>query len=325
MGYNKLVAALILVFVACASCSKEQQTSYLPIEGEIEVHLDSIISQPPLNAMSMVATKDFLVVANAGRDSIIDIYTLPSGEFIGSGVVAGEGPGEIVRPDIRTLAVINENIINIQTGKPGVSADISLPNLKVTAKSYTLPSQWDFAQAIVPVDNGYIMQEGSLPNNWALTDNTGNIKTVFHTEIPKSIAEKTSGNEFAQILAKTSVGLYSKEAGRMAICYKMFPEIHLFDINGEKKNILKNDSPWTGDALWIVGAQSTSGAIYINIHNPSDKDFSESSIIVIDWNGNVKSCYKVPKAVGAFCVAENIRTIFFTGYHESDYIFKFDI
>lgn len=322
-----ICATSTLILVTNISCT-EEHTSYLPIEGETKVHIDSLISHPPLNAMSMGATKDFLVVANSGRDSIIDLYALPSGEFICCGVVAGGGPGEVIHPDTRGMTITDDSLINIPTGKPHISAVISLPELKVTNQTIPIPNGWNFTQAMVPINNmkGYFMQNGSLPNNWALVDESGAIKTNYDTEIPKSMAKKVSHNEFAQILARSSIGVYSAKAQRFAVCYKTFPEVRIFDINGKQINILRNnDHTWTGEKLWIVSAQSTSESIFINIHNPDDREFTESSVIEIDWDGNVKSSYKVPRAVGAFCVTNDSHTVFFTGNRDSDYIYKFEI
>lgn len=310
------------IIILCVGCNRNGKTAYLPVEGETTVTLDSIASPAILNATAMTISGEYLAVVNSGRDSIVDIFNLADGSYAGSGIRNGEGPDEILAPNLMQIADAGENLIAIMTGAPSEVAMISLPDMRVRKQEYRLPEEWGYVQSLAPLsDDLYFAQQGDMPMNWAIADKEGNIKSLFRTELPDEITDKIPQDEFSQMMAQTATGVHSEKEGMTAICYRTTPRVALFDGQGRCTAVLNNDAPWRERSVWIVDAQDGDGSFFVNIHNPEDTDFTHSTILEIDWEGNIVNTYNVPIAVGAFAIDPGNRMLYFTTYHDSDFIY----
>lgn len=314
---------IILVLVAIfQSCNVTSSTSFVKIE-EIEkpVQIDSVSLGYLINPFSMRIIGSYLVMANAGRDSIIDICSVPELKRISSGIRHGSGPDEIISPNLASLCGSNDTAY-LMTGLSAVVAAIKIPGLdNVENKRFKLPSGWEYTQAIIPVtDDMSLMQRGTLPMDWALVTNCGDIKRILSCDIPQDVKSAVANDNFSQMQVRSSVGVVSQDGKHVAICYKCFPLIEIFDVNSEIVKYVDIDYEFKNNELWIINADCTEKSLYVNIHNPNDKDFTHSTILNVNWNGEIEAAYAIPCAVAAFCIDDKQKILYFTSVN-SDKIY----
>jgi hypothetical protein len=324
---NDLIKILVVFFAIniFISCTHEKILIDLD-EIKSEVKVDSINPNCILNPFSMRVVNHMLVISNNARDSVIDVFSLPEVTKIATGVCKGNGPDEIVSPNTASLRKYKSSTVQLQIGIPATLATIRLPDLSiVNKKTYTIPKDWKYTQSIIPIEDGLsLVQQGELPMKWATINQDGDICHTFDCEIPEQLIAQTQDDMFPQMLLRSSIAEVSSDGAHIVICYRTFPKINIFDSEGVLVKSMTINYEYTPASVWIVNMDCTDDRVYINIHNPSDKEYSQSTILSINWDGEIVKAYAVPKGVAAFCVNDQDGVIYFTT-SVADYIYTFRI
>ncbi|MCC8070286.1 MAG: TolB-like 6-bladed beta-propeller domain-containing protein [Bacteroidales bacterium] len=319
---------LILSFSAAISgCQQEKINKTFDINGGTVVALDSVATPCILNPFAMKTVGERLVIANRGRDTIFDVFSLPQCRYIASGIAQGVGPDEIYSPQPFTLARYGANEVCMATGHPCMLSIINVDPLSVAGQHrLVLPERWQYTQswALVGQDSLFA-QQGSLPMDWALLNSQGTPLATLQVEVPEEVIRAIGEGEMAESLAKSSLGAVNPHHTRLAVAYRSFPRICIYDMNLRLISELEGEYEPAGRGVWIVNVDATARALYVNLHDPHDTSFTSSTILAIDWEGRPAGQYRVPKAISAFSVDEAAGRLYFSTPVEDDHIFSFPL
>ncbi|MCC8070497.1 MAG: TolB-like 6-bladed beta-propeller domain-containing protein [Bacteroidales bacterium] len=289
--------------------------------------LDSVATPCILNPFAMKTVSDRLVIANRGRDTIFDVLSLPDCRYIASGIVQGVGPDEIYSPQPFTLARYSADEVSIATGHANWLTVVKVNPLSVVGKhQLVLPDRWQYSQswALVGLDSLFA-QQGTLPMGWALLNSLGTPLATLQVDVPEEVIRVLGEGEIAESLAKSSLGVVNPQHTRLAVAYRSFPRICIYDMNLNLISQLECPYKKKGRGVWIVNVDTSEKALYVNLHDPHDTSFSSSTILVIDWEGQLIGQYRVPKAISAFSVNPVNDRLYFATPAEDDHIFSFPL
>lgn len=318
-----------LIWLASCSTTRYQSSMSMNFNNSNIVKIDSISADCLLSTRSMAIVDDTLIVANEKNNFLFETYELPSLRHIASGGRNGQGPGELVNPNLLSMAPYFGHCISVN-GSAGFGVGIvDVESLKKVDRIFPkLPDGWYYVQDFCFLDKQLIAAErGNSPHTWAIFNLDGKIIHEFPINIPDEI--KAQGvDDFTKMAYDTSWGAASAENRTMVIGYRTFPVVEYYDFGGELKARL--ESPYSaGDKLrcWLVKMQSTKDHVYLAYNNFTSKAKSVSTIVKTDWDGNVEATYALNRTVPVFVPDEKNNRIYFRtpSENEEDYIYFFDM
>lgn len=284
---------------------------------------DSILLYP----WGMRACGSNLIVASDKRDTIFDVFTIPEIRYKSSGIIKGSGPDEVAHAMLTTLERAPQpDCLTFLTGVPSEIVTVHVPDLHVVDKSvHRMPEGWHGEQNMLkPGGDTVLAQRFDMPLDWIIADGDGNTVATLDVPVPDDILAAAGNDEWNRMLMHSAIGLRSPDGSRVAICTKVYPSVFIFDSRGNK--IGRANMPYEAQiAGYIVSADSNSEGIYVCYHDPADKEFKESTIVVIDWNGNYVKSYIVPGQVTPLTVDEEGKYIYYGGHRDENNLYQLSI
>lgn len=317
-----------LIVLSISSCGRhdEEVKGFNLLVGK-EVKVDSVMNECLMAPASMVVVGDELLVANFKRDTLVDVFELPNLAYLRSGVVKGEGPDELRHANVISMLKHDYESVSMMnmtgTGVDIIDANMLKPSGKVV---YHMPEGWTYVQTCCfSADGRQIMQRGELPMSWAVVDKDGNVECQIDPDVPQAISGEVS-DDFSNMIIKTAHCATPHGKDVIAICYKCAPVVDFYTVAGELKcRVAADYSVGDSPQMWAIGVQPTEDLLYVNYHDPSDAEFSKSTIVAFDWDGNVNESYMVDRVVGAFAVDKKNGRIYFSSKGDSDCLYWFSV
>lgn len=314
-----------LMLVSCGNSRRHEYVKVVPGKGTTVIP-DSTEVPAILNPLSAAIRGGYLVTASSDRNGVLTRFRLPSMTDTTSWGRVGNGPDELVSPGASTMAPYGGRELFMMAGLPFTAYITDPEDCNIKTKVYREPRDWGFAQSIVPVRNDTLLaQRGTLPMDWALLDYDGNAVVSLQTDFSSKIKDESKLDEMQRMFLRSSIGNVSPLGDRLIISYRSIGVIFVYDREGTLIREIGIDGDAKPDDLWIVATYPTDDALYISLHDPSDRGLTHSTVISIDWDGMLTGMYEVPKAVGAFCVDTGNRMLYFFGAHDADYVYHFKL
>lgn len=319
-----------LIWLASCSTTRYQSSMTMNFNNSNIVKIDSVSADCLLSMRSMAIVDDTLIIANEKNKFLFETYELPSLRHIASGGRNGQGPGELVNPNLFSVTPYFGHCIALKGRSSGLPIGIvDIESLQKVDRMFPeLPEGWTFTQHFFFLKPDLIAAERGLsPHTWAIFNLDGKIIHEFPLNIPDEI--KAQGvDDFTKMAYDMSWGAASADNRTMVIGYRAFPVVEYYDFGGEMKARL--ESPYSaGDKLrcWLVKMQSTKDHVYLAYNNFTPKSKSVSTIVKTDWDGNVEATYTLNRTVPVFVPDEKNNRIYFCTSSESevDYIYFFDM
>ncbi|MCC5906901.1 MAG: hypothetical protein JJU13_11875 [Balneolaceae bacterium] len=313
---------LIIIIILFSNCSKIEtdETSYRETIisdndfGEIvtlEANEIDQINTHLIHPRSIHLSDSMLVVVERDvSDGIFKIFSLTDFSFLGSYGSRGEGPGEysqIISNIVQTrdsfgkspfvvLDWVHKRLTNISL------EDILSGNIQGFEDSYILPPELMLSQRATFLNDTTVISMGGSDKGILAYVNTKTDSVSYIPFIPK-IDENLSSRDATELYRGEFV--IDKQRGRIVAATKWFPEMIIFDVEGEVQNVIRipvQDHPanklenqrtlFYKDlkitdkyiyGVYLKASQEEMGEIYNNYHS---KDFSYSTEIhVFDWSG----------------------------------------
>ena len=322
------IALLGLVIVVAGSCAdKGKETQFFDLRSGHEVEIDSVLADCVLAPAGMAMAGDELVVANFNRDTIFDVFELPSLRRVRSGGVVGQGPGELSSDQVMSLQEYDNYSVSLKDMFGGGVDIINVSDFEITDNiRLKIPEKWNYVQhAGFLSDDRQLLQCGDMPMNWVIVDRDGETVAEMSPEVPSELLA-TNDDYFGKRLIRSAHFAAPRQKDVIAICAKCYPAVDFYDGKGTLKSRMVSEfTPGDRPQMWAIYVRSTEERLYVNYHNPADTEFTRSTIVVFDWDGNVRDVYQIGKAVGVFAVDEKNGKIYFSSYGDNDYLYKFDI
>lgn len=318
-----------LISVSSCTSTETDKKIVLDLNDGQTVKVDSVPVECLLSVWSMEIVDDTLILANNKNETLFETFELPSLRHIASGGINGQGPGELTNPLLHTMRPYFGHCFALSS-QIGTSFDIvDVESLtKVDTRTHSLPQNWHFLSDYIFMPNDLLAGEnGESPHVWAIVDNNGEIVTEFPQNIPDDV-KAMAVDDFTKMVMDTSWGVASDKKRAIAIGYKVFPLVELYNYDGEF--ISSIESEYTlGEKfdLWLKNMKATDDYLYLNFKNNSPDATSAYTIVKTDWQGNIKAMYALPKPVLNFAVDEKNNKIYFNTKSSSDvdYIHYFDM
>ena len=298
------VVLMIVVLIMAGACSDHDVKLYsppdFPEQGFLQSHhlTGSLQMQYPI---SILAVQDYIYVLGSAGDTFVRIYDKVSGEFVGSAIRRGRGPGELLMPgnmyyDNEAGTVCIYDIQQMRLQKYAVGPDMEYTgSLDFGWTGNSIRNAWQISEHISVVNGQTGMDAGKqgrlqllsadnrIVGSWNMFPVRDKIqrRTYFNTVFTMS-PDKTKlaeGTLFGDILETFDLG----DAGIVGRGSRMFypPAI-------ETKGGVILDTPET--VFGFPSLCSTDEYVYgvfINGKNPDDFN----NISVFDWEGNEVATY----------------------------------
>ena len=283
-------------------------------------HIEETIMFP----WGMRAVGPNLITANHKRDTIFDAFTIPELSYTSSGIIKGAGPDEVPYAMLTTLERTSQpDCLTFLSGVPSELVTIHVPDFHIIDKSvHKMPEGWPGEQSMLRLRGDTVVaQRFDMPLEWIIVDGYGNTVATLDIPVPDDIMAAAGNDEWNNMVIHSSIGLPSPDGSRVAICTKVYPSVFIFDSKGNKINTVT--MPYVAQISgYILSADSNREAIYVCYHDPSDKEFKECTIAVIDWDGNYIKSYKVPGPAAPITVDEYGRYLYYSGHPEDDNLYR---
>lgn len=315
-----------LCSVVVASCRKGIDSTRIRLQDyeSIVAVVDSTETECLLNPFGMKATGGMLVVANNGRDTIFDTFSVPTLEYVRSGGVQGQGPGELLYPDLMRMGVYGDGLLYLPNGEGAAVDVISAASLEVIDNiDYKLPEGWRYTQVIQPLDsNVTLMQQGWMPMQWAITDAQGDVIRNIEIPFPRVLDEIAGNDDVSRMIARSALTTASRVARRFAIVQRAYPLISIYDFDGNCVARLTIEHHLEKLEAYSYCVDSNDESIYVSFNDPAQPDDGTSTLLKIDWDGTLDRIIRIPIPVGAFCVDGMHSKMYFASMPANDYLYR---
>lgn len=327
-GSKASLISAVAVMGMLWSCENGHQAAVEEIDfaGCTSVRLDSIPVNAVINPMSMAVAGDRLVVAGKSDSTVLTVFTLPRLDSLTYLGRTGHGPEELISPGLETMRSLDETSVYLMSGVPATVYTVDVNRQSVDTRQFRLPSEWGYAQLIVPYGkDSFFAQNGTLPMEWSFLDGNGKERFSIEPSVPEEADRKAGDNDIRKMFLRTSFGDVNQDRERFVVSYRNLASVAIYDIEGNLIKEIRYPHEIEPDDLWIINTYPTDAALYVNYHDPGDNEYTHSVMLSIDWDGNVTGKYRVPKAVGPFCVDPRSKTVYFFGAGDDDNIYSFTI
>jgi len=316
-------ASVVAVLTVLSSCKdRNAAVEEIDFAGWTSVTIDSVSINAVINPMSMAISGDRLTVAGRGDSTVITTFPLPGLDSHSCFGRVGQGPDELISPGLGTMRPLDGKSVYLMAGIPATIYTVNVSSKRIDTRRFPLPNDWGYAQSIVPLGkDAFLAQRGTLPMEWVLFD--GNGEEIFFIEpaVPEEADRKAGDNDIRKMFLRTSFGNVNPRGDRVVISCRNLATVDIYDLGGNLLKEIRYPHETDPDDLWIVNTYPTENRLFINYHNPEDTGFTHSMMLAIDWDGNVAGRWRVPKAVGPFCVDKNSSTLYFFGANDYDNIY----
>lgn len=321
-----LVGASVLMMFITASCTNRKSGLYeLDFSDAQYVTPDTFhIEETIMFPWGMRAIGSNLITANGKRDTIFDAFTIPEISYTSSGIIKGAGPDEVPFAILTTLERAPQpDCLTFLSGVPSELVTIHVPDFHIVDKSiHKMPEGWPGEQNMVKLRGDTVVaQRYDMPLNWIIVDGYGNTVASLDIPVPDDIMTAAGNDQWNKLVIHSAIGLPSPDGSRVAICTKVYPSVFIFDSKGNKINTVT--MPYIAQiANYILCADSNREAIYVCYHDPSDKEYKECTIAVIDWNGNYIRSYIVSGPAAPITVNEDGTYLYYRGNPEDENLYR---
>lgn len=320
-----LIFALSIILGSCSNPSINNVTS-LP-NSIHKLHLDSINSGILLNGTDIIATENFLVIANYLKDTIFDVFNIDNLNYLYSDITLGHGPNDIL--NFRSIRYLNKNnIYSIGLGIP-LTSRISIGQEVDIEENMMIDLEGDICQDMyILSDDKILIQQNKGEGEWALY----NKNNKEFTNLPKSIYNgfepKASDIQTFQYRA-VNVAI-KNDKSKFAFFNYYLPYIRIYDSNGNltyQSFVEKNPEDYYSllleEEVYYSRCYATNDYIFVKYFS-SDEQKKGTSIQVWDWDGKLQHLIELDSELHLFTISTDAKRLFGLKM-DSDYIYYCDL
>lgn len=323
----KTYTFLFFLLLLVEACSKPQQVEVVSLPENIRtLNLDSIHNANVLlNATGIVATSDYLIVANASKDTIFDVFERGSLLYLYSDLIYGQGPDDLL-PFRWTRYLKDNDIYVIGLGTP-VLTEVSINSNGLTVNRRN-KIEWenDICQNIFPLsDSKALIQPGKKHGEWVINDCITN-QLINMPEFP--FKNKAEEGDWLKMFQNRAVNVAVNEDGkRIVFFYTMLPLVRLFDDNGGilyEVNVggeIHDASEFLHERhLYYTRCISVGNYIFVK-YNPQNKEDDFTYFQIWNWEGRMLSMFRIEGQLNLFTVSPDAKN-FYAVKKDNDHIFR---
>lgn len=304
-----------LLVVACSKHSLQHVE--LP-EAVTELNVDSIESNLILNPVGIVATDNYLIIANSKRDTLFDVFDNKTGNYLYSDLVMGQGPEDVSA--FRNIVHWRGDRIYVNgLGIPSITMiDVAKERLRVAEKRIC-PLKDNIYQAIYALnDEDALAQPTGGEYEWMYYN--GKTKAVNGCT-SFSLSDITGGSvtEFGKISNSMGSVAVSPDMSHFMFFYSWFPYMKIFNSSGDvlfekSVEVPLEQITYESDILkrrpYYHICVKTNDYVFISYTPLNSENESSCFIQVWNWSGELLKVLKLPDGIDVFTVTPNAKRIY---------------
>ena len=321
-----VICAIISIISSCST--PQNDTTIINLSGGKTVTVDSIATPCIFAPTGMFIIGDELILSNFRPDTDFDVFEIPSLKYTRSGGIVGAGPEDISGGSISlsTKKFDNNHLSMLNNSGHGVNIIDADGLISIYHKQLYIPEEWYYVQNHHFLSDGrQLLQQGRLPMEWGIVNKDFEIEVSFTPKLPDEVIA-LADDDMKKMFAHTAHSAVSEKEHLIAIIASCRPIIDFYDFSGKlKRHVIGSYTHRDNLDKTTIYTQNTDNLIYINYHDPADTDFTHSTIVAIDWEGNQVETYQVGIMVTTFAVDEKNKKIYFTTNGDNDNLYWFDL